>query len=158
MKFVSNCFLSIFYFFFCPKVSNCSQICQDTVKSHLKMNFSSSSELLSTCIFYCQCMKTFDAFVSLFIASVEIFGKTSEAKLIPKPNLSENSLTSPAMKAQPLSIEIVPRGYYVIWTNTHLKALCCSSTVLLLLLTHNPPASPHHALRLFCPNIYGSID
>ncbi len=82
-----------------------------------------------------------------FFVSKEIFGKTSEAKLIPKQNLSENSLTSPAMKAQPLSSEIVPRGYYVIWTNTHLKALCCSSTVLLLLLTHNPPESPHHALR-----------
>lgn len=77
-----------------------------------------------------------------FFVSKEIFGKTSEAKLIPKQNLSKNSLTSPAMKAQPLSSEIVLRGYYVIWTNTHLKALCCASTVLLLLLTHNPPESP----------------
>lgn len=77
-----------------------------------------------------------------FYVSKETFGKTSEAELIPKQNLTENSLTSPAMKVQPLSSEIVPLGYYVIWTNTHFEALRCSSTVLPLLLTHNSPASP----------------
>lgn len=62
-----------------------------------------------------------------------------------KRNLTENSLKSWAMKAQPLSSEIVPLGYYVIWTNTPLlfqlsavpdtQSYCISSSCAAVILS-----------------------